>query len=149
MGNSILSPSCYSFEGKTPILKQSVCNDPKFSELNYSQGQFDRDSRIYLYGSKLDDLLRLSRPELFKEGYWGNFYKTRNSRNQIVHRLTKLDKKELFQAWNTDTKQTWQDQILNYLNSLSSQNFLSIEDSSLMSSLHQELDAEIRAYTIF
>ena len=89
-----------------------------------------------------------SLPQLSSVYYWDNFADTREKRNEIFHRLSKLDKQELFDAWEVNNKQRWEDLILSCLNSLSSQNFISISSSSLLFYIHNHLELEIKNYGI-
>ncbi len=135
-------------KGQPRILKRSIYNDSKFPEAKEWNSYFDHNGELKLFGDKLEQLLFSSRSKLGREYHWQVFFKTRKKRNQIFHRLYKLDRQELFQAWNAETQRAWQDKILAYLNDLSSPTSLSLslESSSLMSSIHKALEVEIQEY---
>ncbi|MEA5537024.1 hypothetical protein [Crocosphaera sp. XPORK-15E] len=131
---------------KTPILQKSICKDSNFPESKYWNSYFDNQGVFKLFGEKLEKLLMSSRTQLNREHYWKNFAQTREQRNQLFHRLYKLDKKDLFQAWNANNQKEWEDLILSCLNSLSSQTFLEIKSSSLLFDIHNSLKQEIQEY---
>ncbi|WP_107667199.1 hypothetical protein [Cyanothece sp. BG0011] len=131
-----------------PILKKSICKDVNFSESKSWHSYFNNQGTFKLFGEQLEQLLKSSLPHLNREYCWQNFAQTREIRNQIFHRLYKLDKTELFEAWNVNSQKEWENLMLGCLNSLSSQNFLTLKSSSLLSNTHQLLEEKIKNYSI-
>lgn len=133
--------------GKSPALKRSVCDDSKFPELLNFEREFDDKQQIYLYGVKLDKLLKIARKEASDHEDLKSFFTTtREWRNQIFHRLLRLREEDLFLAWDTKNPQQWEVKILNCLNFLSEQKSSSLKNVSLMPLVHEELKKAINAY---
>jgi hypothetical protein len=135
-------------EGKSPALNKSVCDDPKFPELRNFKIEFKEKSKLYLYGTKIDQLLQYNKPAAVEHEHLKYFFRTtREERNQIFHRLKRLREEGLFAAWGTNTSQQWQKRVIGCLNFLSDQNFTSLESASLMTLVHEELKTAIASYT--
>lgn len=134
-------------EGKSPALNKSVCDDPKFPELRNFKIEFKEKSKLYLYGTKIDQLLQYNKPAAVEHEHLKYFFRTtREERNQIFHRLKRLREEGLFAAWGTNTSQQWQKRVIGCLNFLSDQNFTSLESASLMTLVHEELKTAIGSY---
>lgn len=79
-------------------------------------------------------------------------------RNNLFHNLQGLEEKEVFKAWNTSDYTTWQNRVLGCINFIisesdqkfakSDQKFTKLQDSSLMSSVHEELKTAINNYEL-
>lgn len=131
----------------SPALTRTVCQAPQFPELRNFQWIFEPRNEIYLYGTKLDNILTAKFPEINKDPHWNCFFwHTREWRNLIFHRLLKLEKEEVFHAWKTNTQREWEERVLSCLNFLSQQHFSSLAEASLMSRVHQLLEQAIISY---
>ncbi len=129
---------------KSPALKKSVCSDPKFSEL---QNFNFENQKIDLYGAKLDEIIQCAKSDIKYNPDWRIvFEKTRNWRNRIFHRLLKLEKKEVFEAWGSKDEKELETRILGCLNSFTKNTFSSWDTASLMPSIHQSLTDQIKSY---
>jgi hypothetical protein len=73
---------------------------------------------------------------------------TSKQRNNLFHNLLGLQQEEVFQAWNTNSNKEWQKRVRRCLDFITKQQFLSLEQASLMSSVHQELEAAINNYEL-
>ena len=133
--------------GNSPALKKTVCQDSQFPEFKKILGAFEGKSEIYLYGTKLDNILQTAVPEINKNYHWHCFFfEARDWRNQIFHRLVKLEKEEVFRAWRTNSHREWEERVLSCLNFLSKQYFSDLTEASLMSQVHQTLKQDIATY---
>lgn len=133
--------------GRSPVLKKSVCNDAKFSELVKFEREFENKPDMHLYGTKLDKLLQYSRPQASAHEDLKIFFKTtRNWRNDLFHTLSRLREEDLYAAWDARTVIEWEDRIVGCLNFLSEQNFACLKAASLMALVHEELKNAITSY---
>lgn len=78
---------------------------------------------------------------------------TANQRNDLFHNLRGLTAEQVFEAWNNDptkkyNQENWKNTVLGCLNFISGEKFTSLKKSSLMSSVHQELEAAINNYEL-
>lgn len=132
---------------QSPALKKSVCSSEQHPQLQNFSSNFEGKSEIYLYGAKLNEILQITQPEINYNSDWqAFFYTARDWRNQIFHRLLKLEKREVFEAWNVTNQKQWESRILGCLNWLSKQNFNSLNEASLMFYVHKELEQAISSY---
>jgi hypothetical protein len=131
----------------TPRLKLTVCQDQKHPEFKNNEHLF-RNQEIRLYGSLLGDLVKIALPTIKDDERWTQFfnYTQRERRNPIYHRLIKLPQDDLFEAWLVNNQQEWEDKILYLLNSLSKQNYSSLEKASLMAEYHRKIKELIEKY---
>ena len=134
-----------------PQIKLSIQNElPNYpSALSESmQNNFQKWGRIGLYGVQLYELLKQARPSWQTDPHIKVVWETtKNQRNELFHRIEGLQEAEVFQAWNTQTLETWKAQILGCLNFLAEKDlpekFQSLEEASLMAKVHQELEKAI------
>jgi len=137
-------------KGETPYLKLNICNQNSgFSEFKNQRGLFNQDDRVYLYGSGLDSLVEIALPSIKNDGYWKRFFThIKPWRNRIYHRLVHLEKGDLFKVcWEVNDQQEWKTKVLYYLNSLSGQNYSSLEKASFMANYHRQIKELITQYT--
>lgn len=73
---------------------------------------------------------------------------TIDERNFTFHSLRGLQKKDVFQAWKTDSREKWESRVLGCLNFVSGQNFVSLKSASLMTQVHEELVNAIARYEL-
>jgi hypothetical protein len=131
---------------ETPYLKSSVCRDNNYPEFKNLTGEF-KNGKIDLYGSKLDNLLKIALPQIKTDSYWDHFFSvTKQRRNRLYHRLIKLPEGDLFNAWDVGNQQEWKKRILYFLNSLSGQSYSSLEEASIMANFHYKIKESIQRY---
>ncbi|WP_333344185.1 hypothetical protein [Microcoleus sp. AT10-A2] len=73
---------------------------------------------------------------------------TIDERNIIFHSLRGLQEKDVFKAWNTDSREQWEARVLGCLNFVSQQSFVSLKSASLMAKVHDELVAALARYEL-
>ncbi|TFI54910.1 hypothetical protein BLD44_008005 [Mastigocladus laminosus UU774] len=73
---------------------------------------------------------------------------TRTKRNNLFHQLLGLEKTEVFQAWKTSNQSEWEARVLGCLDFISGQNFISLQEASLMCQVHQELKEALNDYEL-
>jgi hypothetical protein len=74
---------------------------------------------------------------------------TSRYRNTLFHNLRGLEKEEVFQAWNTENYSKWQERVLGCINFIADQKeFTKLQESSLMSSVHEEMKTAINNYEL-
>ncbi len=74
---------------------------------------------------------------------------TSRYRNTLFHNLRGLEKEEVFQAWNTENYSKWQERVLGCINFVADQKeFTKLQESSLMSSVHEEMKTAINNYEL-
>lgn len=126
---------------------------------NYRVNQFPRgvDSKIKLFSQSLYDLLKEARPEIVNHADMNVFLNdARDKRNELFHQLLGLQKAQVYQAWSIEIPENpneedwkkinkdWQIRVLGCINFVSSQKqFNSLEEASLMSHVHKELEKAI------
>ncbi|MUL38193.1 hypothetical protein [Gloeocapsopsis dulcis] len=130
---------------KTPEIKRSIIKVlPKYqSEFN----KLEPGKALYLYGSTLDRLLQVARPEVHNHPDMQIYFDvTKKRRNQLFHRLLGLQKNEVFAAWGTQDKKSWLTRVLNCLNFISQQTFRFLSEASFMSRIHETIFDTITHY---
>jgi len=90
----------------------------------------------------LDKLLKAARPEASDCEDLKVFCNYWEWRNQIFHRLLRLRKEDLFEAWDTTNQQHWKLTV----SILSDYKSSSLKDASLMPLVHEELKEAITSY---
>lgn len=136
-------------KGETPYLKSTICNNNSpFSEFKNQRVLFNQDGRVYLYGGGLDSLVEIALPQIKNDDYWKRFFvHIKPWRNRIFHRLKHLEKGDLFSVcWEVQDVQQWKNKVLYYLNSLSGQNYSSLEKASFMADYHRQIKDLIQKY---
>ncbi|MBD2045490.1 hypothetical protein H6F78_07745 [Coleofasciculus sp. FACHB-64] len=132
-------------------IKLSVCQKlPNYfkalSEPN--QTKFQKWGQIGLYGDPIYELLKQARPD------WEDhpdikivWESAKKERNNCFHKIEGLQESEVFEAWETKTKDEWKQRILGCLNFIAKedlpQEFRLLEDASLMFQVHEELENAI------
>jgi len=71
---------------------------------------------------------------------------TIKKRNEIFHNILGLSEEEVFEAWQTATKDDWQKKVLNCLNFITEKEFNSLEDASIMYQVHEEIVRGLEDY---
>lgn len=133
-------------QGDSPYLKSSVCKDNQYPEFRNCQNQFN-NGKVFLYGGGLDCLVETALPKIKNDPQWNRFFaNTKPWRNRLYHRLKHLATGDLFNAWEVTNQQEWKDKVLYYLNSLSGQNYSSLEEASLMAEYHRKIKNLILTY---
>jgi len=135
-------------KGETPYLSSKICdkNSP-FSEFKNERDLFNQDGRVYLYGGGLYSLVKIVLPHIKNEQNWQRFEHIKEWRNRIFHRLKHLEKGDLFSVcWEVQDVQAWKNKVLYYLNSLSEQNYSSLEKASFMAEYHRQIKDLIQKY---
>lgn len=70
-----------------------------------------------------------------------------DKRNDLFHQLQGFQEEDLYDAWKATKKLDWKNRILQCLNFISGESFAgSLEETSLMFKVHQELKNEIASY---
>lgn len=135
----------------SPHLKRTIC--AKFPQYlnNLPEGmqrRFENEGRLGLYSTSLYELLKQAKPKWPSHPHikfvWEVVAKIRNEQ---FHRLRGLDKKDLFEAWETPNRNGWEERVLSCLNFVSEQKFTSLKEASLMSIVHEELKEAISSYS--
>uniref|UniRef100_B8HYU6 Uncharacterized protein n=1 Tax=Cyanothece sp. (strain PCC 7425 / ATCC 29141) TaxID=395961 RepID=B8HYU6_CYAP4 len=112
------------------------------------QDNFQRKGRIGLYGVQLYELLKEARSDWQIDHHIKVVWETtKNQRNELFHRIEGLQTVEVYQAWGTNTVEEWKAKVLGCLNFIAKddlpQKFESLEEASLMTEVHQELERAI------
>jgi hypothetical protein len=66
-----------------------------------------------------------------------------DSRNSLFHDFSGITKDDLFNAWNVANSQEWNKVVCSCLNFISGQTFSTLEEASIMPTVHKELVAAI------
>jgi hypothetical protein len=66
-----------------------------------------------------------------------------DERNELFHRLRGMSPQEVYEAWGTTSKEQWSKVLLDCLNLVTGQSFVSLKSASLMAQVHKELEAQI------
>ncbi|MBD2359577.1 hypothetical protein H6G41_34430, partial [Tolypothrix sp. FACHB-123] len=135
----------------SPEIKSSISRDlPNYLNRLYPniQDQLRRQGKTGLYSESLYQLLQTAKPECQNPTHimsvvWG---KARNNRNPLFHRLLGLQEQEVFEAWDTKNKDAWKNKVLSCLNFVAKQSFTSLQKTSLMYQLHQDLKQALIDY---
>ncbi len=129
---------------KVPLIKKSVARHPG---LQTYLNEFKGEAEIPLYGTSLDNLVQQAKPNYKHSLDMIKFWDVAKLwRNQLFHRLLGLGKDDVFGAWNTSNQKEWESRVLGCLNFLSSQDFASLSEATLMSQVHKELEEAISSY---
>ncbi|QLE56388.1 hypothetical protein [Nostoc sp. TCL26-01] len=137
----------------SPDIKSSISRDlPNYLNRLYPnmQDKLRNQGKIGLYSESLYQLLQTAKPECQNHTHimsvvWG---KARDNRNPLFHRLLGLQEQEVFEAWDTNNKDTWKNQVLKCLNFVANQTFTSLQKTSLMYQLHQDLKQALIDYEL-
>ena len=131
-------------------LRYSILQElPKYRDTlsQTQQRNFEKYQKIGLFGNALFKLLQTAQPEYRNNPYiqivWDDARKDRNSQ---FHRLLGLTEAEVFDCWNTNNSNDWENTVLGCLNFLSPQKFSCLKDASLMSQVHKELETALQSY---
>lgn len=119
-----------------PTLKKSLVEKhPQLNEFLKKTNQ-----PLELKGIVMRTLLESAMPKADNNLDFKAFWKpAREMRNFIAHNLGGLAEKQLFEAWNVQTKQQWQTRILNCLNTIAGQTYKSLEEASLLPKNHDKI----------
>ena len=149
-----------------PWLSRSIIEHPKnyFSQAKFNKKgepsddlaklkcKIEKEGGIELELSSLCKLFRYHRSEykeqcpnlkIFWDSSSGGISK---KRNLIFHQLQGMSEENLQDFWAVDSLEAWKSQILNFLNFITQQDFLSLQKASLMPQLHQELKEALNTY---
>ncbi len=127
-----------------PLVKKSIARHPG---LQTYLNEFKGESEIPLYGTSLDNLVKQAKPTYTQSREINKFWDVAKLwRNQLFHRLLGLGKDEVFWAWDTSNQKEWESRVLGCLNFLSSLDFTSLSEVSLMFQVHEELKEAITSY---
>jgi hypothetical protein len=80
---------------------------------------------------------------------WGS-ERSRQLRNRLSHQLGGISEEELFQAWGRDiyNQENWEKRILNCLNLITDNRYISLKQASLFASVHQRITTAIKNYNV-
>jgi len=116
-----------------------------------NQEKFEKYGKMGLYGDPLYDLFKQARtdskncPDI--KVAWEV---AKDERNNLFHRLDGLQESDLFDAWNTKTKDDWKKRLLGCMNFIAHKDlpkpFTSLEEASLMSQVHPKIEKAIASY---
>lgn len=139
-------------------IKLSICQelpDYFYALSDNLQKNFQKWGKLGLYGDQLYELLKQARPD------WKNhpdikivWEVAKKERNNCFHRLEGLQESEVFDAWDTKSKNDWKNRILSCINFIAKehlpqqQEFTSLEKASLMAKVHDELVDAIARYEL-
>jgi len=139
-------------------VKKSICQELPgyFNALSSTmQTNFERRGKIGLYGDQLYELLKQARPDWKSHPDIKIVWEVaKKERNNCFHRLEGLQESEVFDAWDTKTKNDWKQRILSCINFIAKEHlpqqeeFTSLEDASLMAKVHDELVNAIAHYEL-
>ncbi len=133
----------------SPILKISILDVfPDYlgkKEQDKLRKEFEERKTLVLSGFPLYALLRADRPNWKNECKDFSIFtdKIAPKRNKLFHRLKGLQADKVFQEWEVTSYAEWSNRILKYLNFITEQNFSTLEEASLMSQVHTELQKTI------
>ena len=135
----------FGLQLKRSILQKLPKYEMALSKPN--QSKFKDYENIGLFGDPLYELLRQAKPAWREHGsiqiVWED---AKAQRNSAFHTIEGLQKEEVFKSWNIETIEDWMKRILNCLNFVTGQSFISIESASLMAKVHQDLKESIETY---
>jgi hypothetical protein len=66
-----------------------------------------------------------------------------NHRNNLFHNFSGITKKNLFDAWKVNNLREWNEVVCSCLNFISGQSFSTLEEASIMPTVHKELETAI------
>ncbi|MGB5963580.1 MAG: hypothetical protein WBG73_23285 [Coleofasciculaceae cyanobacterium] len=150
--------SCFSVHvepnNDSPLLKISILDVfPNYlgkKDQAKLKAEFEQKTTLILSGFPLYALLRADRPMWKQECKDITIFidKISPRRNKLFHRLKGLQKDDVFQEWQVNSREEWEARILHYLNFVAKKTFSSLEQASLMSKVHQELEKAIANYEL-
>lgn len=150
--------SCFSDHvepnNDSPLLKISILDVfPNYlgkKDQAERKAEFEKKTTLILSGFPLYALLRADRPNWKQDCKDLTIFieKISPRRNKLFHRLKGLQKDEVFQEWQVKNQGEWEARILRYLNFVTKQEFSSLEEASLMSKVHKELEKAIAQYEL-
>ena len=127
----------------------------KQNEKRQTKGKEPKPISVGLFSQNLYLLLEYVRPECKKDQFLKKgLYSAKDERNQQFHRLLGLREEDLFKAWKADDIDSWKSILLGCLNFIAKedlpqeQEFTSLEESSLMANVHDELVNAIARYEL-
>jgi hypothetical protein len=125
------------------LLRSSILQERGLN--NYS-GNFGERGDMFLYGSKLFELIKLIKPNYHNNSAIRSYFETAIDRNQLFHGWSGLTKEDLFKIWGCSTRREWENCLLSCLNFITEQNFDSLSNSSLMYQVHQIILDNLNSY---
>lgn len=139
----------HSFRSVEGLMKKYI--EKHYS--NYIQGRDLRhpdDKKKYnFYGKGLYLFLRhrfsLKENQVEHKDLWVFGETTFDERNTKFHQLEGIGKQDVFQAWRTEDKETWQQRVLGCINFIAQKKFASLEEASLIAKVHKELQAKLNS----
>ena len=132
-------------------------NTPYIHDVNLPQNLRDwfndnkkNSNKVGLFGKALFALLEASDKDKWNQNTHIQIVAgdTIDERNLTFHSLRGLREQDVFDAWNTKNKETWESRVLGCLNFISGQNFGSLKSASLMTLVHEELVNAIARYEL-
>jgi hypothetical protein len=145
----------HSFRAVEGLMKKYVedlHNDPSIAEIElngktiiFHLGNNTKPKKYNSYGfglyNFLSDYRNIDNTEIDIYEFGENVFK---ERNELFHNLIGLDTAlSVFKKWNTQNEEEWKHRVCGCLNFISGQTFTTLEEASIMPTVHKELVAAI------
>ena len=134
-----------------PQLLRAICDrHPSLQPIFIDRTTQEPRASFNLNGHVQQQLLEAAMPNLVHhrdmQAFWSQ--ENRDQRNALSHRLGGLTTRDVFIAWGAEirTIDDWQQRIVNCLNVITAQSFKSLNEASLFSSLHGQIEQLINTY---
>ena len=127
-------------------LKSSICQEfPAFKTYFNNGNQINLER--WIQQKLLEAEIPKARNDLDFQA-WGS-EEARYERNRLSHQLGGISEKELFFAWGkgVNSKQKWEERLLNCLNLITGQKFKTLAQSSLFACVHHQVKNKIINFT--
>ena len=112
------------------------------------QDKLDQN-RLGLFGTTVSNLFGYIKPEFeASSDIQVALTSAKKQRDIAFHNIEGLQESEVFDAWQANNFKEWVDRMLKCLNLVSGEAFESLEKASLMTKVHQDLEAAIAAYEL-
>lgn len=131
----------------SPTAKSNI--DSRFIQsLSPNQQTSIRENTLGLYGQVLYTLFKTTfaqtsqLPNHTIQIVWDNLA---DERNELFHRSGGMTPQEVYEAWGKGNQEQWTKVLLDCLNLVAGQSFVSLKSASLMSQVHKDLEDVIKA----
>ena len=139
-------------EGEFLEIRSSVLKDYPDLKIYFDRYDKDKQNRIQIRGEMQSVLIKLLIQEAKDDesfASWNN-KQTRDKRNHLSHHLGGISTEDLYKSWGQDiTKQNeWQKRILQCINLITGERFLTFNNASFFPCIHYALKTEIKHYQV-
>lgn len=139
-------------KNKLPLVKKSILQKLPQLESRYEEEKNrNRNNEVLFQGWFLQDILESTILEIKNSEDFKIYWKSaKDARNFVAHQLGGVTEKQLFDAWQIQSQKLsdLEKRLLNCLSILTGQPFNSLEDASLFSNVHKEIQKQLENYQV-